>query len=189
LVTKYKTVDPLTGEDLPEGEPGELAVTGPQVMRGYYGKPEETAAVFAGDWMRSGDLGVIRPDGYIVLTGRSRELYKRGGEVVAPSEVEDVLTARPDVAQAYVIGAPDDYWGEVGVAFVVAAAGVAPVAEELVTACRERLARFKVPDRVVFVAAEQLPKTATGKVQKFQLAAMVPAGQREVVGDDQAHMP
>jgi fatty-acyl-CoA synthase len=174
LVTAYKTVDPLSGDDLPDGEPGELAVAGPQVMRGYYGKPEDTAAVFVDGWMRSGDLGVIRPDGYIVLTGRSRELYKRGAELVAPHEIEDVLSGRADVAQAYVIGVPDDYWGEVGVAFVVAAAGASPDAEELVAYCGQRLARFKVPERVVFLAAEDLPKTATGKVQKFQLAKMVP---------------
>jgi fatty-acyl-CoA synthase len=124
--------------------------------------------------MRSGDLGVIRPDGYLVLTGRSRELYKRGAELVAPHEVEDVLTGRPDVAQAYVIGVSDDYWGEIGVAFVVAAAGADPAAEELIAHCRERLARFKVPDRVVFLAADEMPKTTTGKVQKFQLAKMVP---------------
>ncbi|MFZ0215148.1 MAG: AMP-binding protein [Candidatus Dormiibacterota bacterium] len=171
LVTSYKTIDPLTGADLPGGEEGELAVRGPQVMRGYYGKPEETAAQFLDDvWLRSGDLGRIRADGYIELTGRSKELYKRGGELVAPKEIEDLLTRRGDVAQAYVVGVGDDRFGEVGWAFVVPAAGQSPTAEDLLADCRSRLARFKVPERVVFLDARDLPTTGSGKVQKFRLA-------------------
>lgn len=170
LVTSYKTVDPITGVDLPDGQPGELAVTGPQLMRGYYGKPEETAEVLAGGWLRSGDLGVIRHDGYIELTGRSKELYKRGAELVSPKEIEELLSARPEVAQAYIVGVPDEWWGEIGVAFVVPAADAHPTSEDLLAHCDANLARFKVPERVVFIAGEELPTTPTGKVQKFRLA-------------------
>jgi fatty-acyl-CoA synthase len=172
LVTAYKTVDPITGEDLPAGEPGELAVTGPQVMLGYYGKPAETAAVLSDGWLRSGDLGVIRPDGYLVLTGRSKELYKRGAELVSPKEVEELLSARPDIAQAYVVGVPNELWGEVGIAFVIAATGAAPGGDELLEHCRAHLARFKVPERAILIRPEDLPMTPTGKVQKFRLAEM-----------------
>jgi fatty-acyl-CoA synthase len=171
-VTQYKTVDPITGEDLAADQPGELALTGPQLMLGYYCKPDETAAVLSGGWLRSGDLGLIRPDGYIVLTGRSSELYKRGSELVAPKEIEDSLSGRPDIAQAYVVGVPDELWGEVGVAFVVPAANYQPTSDELVAHCRDHLARFKVPDRVQLIEAEELPTTATGKVQKFRLTEM-----------------
>ena len=170
LVADYKVVDPVTGEDLPEGAEGELAVRGPQIMRGYYNLPEETAAALNGEgWLRSGDLGRIRPDGYLVLTGRSKELYKRGGELVAPKEIEDVLTSHPDVSQAYVVGLPDDRWGEIGCAFVIAVPGAAPDATALLALCRDKLARFKVPDQIRFITADELPTTATGKVQKFRL--------------------
>jgi fatty-acyl-CoA synthase len=170
LVADYKVVDPVTGEDLPEGAEGELAVRGPQIMRGYYNLPEETAAALDGEgWLRSGDLGRIRPDGYLVLTGRSKELYKRGGELVAPKEIEDVLTSHPDVSQAYVVGLPDDRWGEIGCAFVIAVPGAAPDATALLALCRDKLARFKVPDQIRFITADELPTTATGKVQKFRL--------------------
>ncbi len=168
-VVAYKTVDPLTGADLPEGAEGELAARGPIVTRGYYRKPEETAAVLDADgWLRSGDLGRVGPDGSLVLTGRSSELYKCGGELVAPKEVEDVLTTHPAVAQAYVVGIPDERMGEVGCAWVVADGEVDP--EALLGRCRERLARFKVPAHVLLLGTEELPTTATGKVQKFLLA-------------------
>lgn len=182
-VADYKVVDPVTGEDLPEGSEGELAVRGPQVMRGYYNLPEETAAVLTEDgWLRSGDLGRIRPDGYLVLTGRSKELYKRGGELVAPKEIEDVLTCFPGVSQAFVVGLPDDRWGEVGCAFVVPTAGASLDAEALTAFCKAKLARFKVPDQIHFLSAEELPTTATGKVQKFRLVQRAMAGNSQAKG-------
>lgn len=170
LASEYRTVDPFSGRELPPGEEGELVVRGPLVMRGYYHKPEETAAVLGEDgWMRSGDLGTVGGDGYLRLTGRSKELYKCGGELVAPKEVEETLTARDDVAQAYVVGVPDDRMGEVGWAYVVPSVGAAPEGSELIDYCRQILARFKVPSRVVLLGAEDLPITPTGKVQKFKL--------------------
>ena len=171
LLARYRTVDPDSGEDLPDGAPGELVVEGPIVTRGYHDAPEATAAAFDGRGrLRSGDLGTIRDDGYLVLTGRSKDLYKCGGEQVMPAEVENVLTALPGVSQAHVVGLPDERMGEVGCAFVVAAEGHAPTAEELLAHCRAELSRFKIPEHVVFCSAADLPLTASGKVQKFVLA-------------------
>ncbi len=170
LLVVYKTVHPLTGEDLPSGAEGELTARGPILTHGYFAKPAETAAVLDADgWLRSGDLGRIAPDGSVVLTGRSNELYKCGGELVAPKEVEECLTSHPGVAQAYVVGVADDRMGEVGCAWVIAEGDEAPDPQELIDRCRERLARFKVPTQVLFLEAGQLPTTATGKVQKFRL--------------------
>jgi fatty-acyl-CoA synthase len=175
-LTEYRTIDVLSGEPLPAGEEGELAARGPTNMIGFYAKPEETAlALDDGGWVRSGDLGYVREDRYIVLTGRSKELYKSGGELVMPKEVEDVLSQHPGVSQAYAVGVADERWGEMGVACVVAKAGVEVTAEELIELCKARLARFKVPRRVVFLAAEDLPTTPTGKVQKFRLVRMAQA--------------
>ncbi|MCD2194629.1 AMP-binding protein [Actinomycetospora endophytica] len=172
-LTEYRTIDVLDGEPLPAGEEGELAARGPTNMIGFYAKPEETALALDDEgWVRSGDLGYVRDDRYIVLTGRSKELYKSGGELVMPKEVEDVLSQHPGVSQAYAVGVADERWGEMGVACVVAKAGVEVTAEELIELCKARLARFKVPRRVVFLAAEDLPTTPTGKVQKFRLVRM-----------------
>jgi fatty-acyl-CoA synthase len=171
LLASYKTVDPLTGEDLPAGHEGELTVRGPIVTTGYYKKPEETRAVIdAAGWLRSGDLGRIDTgNGHLVLTGRSKELYKCGGELVAPKEVEETLTDHPAVAQAFVVGLPDERMGEVGCAYVVPKSADPPRPDELISHCRERLARFKVPAHVIYLSAGELPTTATGKVQKFRL--------------------
>jgi fatty-acyl-CoA synthase len=169
-VGEFRTVEPYTLEFLPEGEEGELVFRGPTATPGYFRDPKLTAELLMDDgWVRSGDLGRIRPDGYIELTGRSKELYKTGGELVAPREVEDVLDQHPDVAQSFVIGIPDERWGEIGGAFVVPASGKTPDPEELQAWCRERLAKYKWPRHVFFAAADDLPKTPTGKVQKFQL--------------------
>ena len=178
LVVTYKTVDPLSGADLPDGAEGELTARGPILTHGYYAKPDETAAALDSDgWLRSGDLGRIDPDGSVVLTGRSKELYKCGGELVAPKEVEECLSSHPDVAQAYVVGLPDERMGEIGCAWVVPAGAEPPDPEPLIARCRERLARFKVPERVLFLSAEELPTTATGKVQKFRLIERARAHQ------------
>ena len=169
-LVEYKTVG-IDGRDLSPGSEGELVARGPIVATGYFEKPEETAAVsLPGGWLRSGDLGLVRDDGYLVLTGRSKDLYKCGGELVTPVEVEARLTEHPDVAQAYVLGLPDERMGEIGCAFVVAAEGASPSPEALIEHCRTSLARFKVPARVVLVSAAELPLTASGKVQKFRLA-------------------
>ena len=166
----YKTVDPLTGEDLPAGAEGELVSTGPTHMLGYWDKPEETALALRGGWVYSGDLGVVKPDGYLRVTGRSKELYKSGGELVMPKEIEDLLTRHPGVSQAFVVGVADERWGDVGCAWIVPEPGVTVDAAELIALCKEKLARFKVPKHVLFVDPADLPTTPTGKVQKFRLA-------------------
>jgi fatty-acyl-CoA synthase len=178
-LTEYRTLDVLTGDPLPPGAEGELAARGPTNMLGFYGKPEETVLALDDGWVRSGDLGYVRDDRYVVLTGRSKELYKSGGELVMPKEVEEVLSQHPAISQAFAVGVADERWGEIGVACVVARPGVEVTADELVELCRARLARFKVPRRVLFLAAEDLPTTPTGKVQKFRLARMA-AGRAEV---------
>jgi fatty-acyl-CoA synthase len=170
LVT-YKLVDAFTGADADPAGEGELVARGAIVSRGYYRKPEETAAVLDADgWLRSGDLGRIDAHGYLRITGRSKDLYKCGGELVMPVEVEAHLTEHPDVAQAYVVGVPDERMGEVGCAYVVPVAGRTPSPEALIEHCRAGLARFKVPARIVLREAAELPLTASGKVQKFLLA-------------------
>lgn len=169
-VAVYKTCDPFTGAILPDGAEGELICRSPMATRGYFALPQRTAELFLeGGWLRSGDLGRVLPDGTLVLTGRSKELYKSGGELVAPKEVEDVLCAHEGVEQAFVIGLPDERWGEIGAAWIVRS-GAAQVSEaELITWSQARLAKFKWPRHILFASADELPKTPTGKVQKFEL--------------------
>jgi fatty-acyl-CoA synthase len=170
-LAEYKAVDQVSGADLPRGQEGELVARGPIVSSGYFGQPEATAAAtLPGGWLRSGDLGFVREDGALVVTGRAKDVYKCGGELVMPAEVEACLTRRPDIAQAYVVGVPDARMGEVGCAWVVPADQAKPDAEEVIGYCRAELARFKVPVYVLFTTADRLPLTVSGKVQKFKLA-------------------
>jgi fatty-acyl-CoA synthase len=170
-LAEYKAVDQVTGADLPRGREGELAARGPIVSSGYFEQPEATAAAtMPGGWLRSGDLGYVREDGALVLTGRAKDVYKCGGELVMPAEVETCLTRHPGIAQAYVVGVPDSRMGEVGCAWLVPAGEAELDAEEVIGYCRAELARFKVPAYVLFITAGQLPLTVSGKVQKFKLA-------------------
>jgi fatty-acyl-CoA synthase len=170
VLAVYKTVDRETGADLPAGAIGELLVKGPIVTPGYYKHPEETAATFTADgWLRTGDLGQIDEEGFLSLTGRKKESYRCGGELVVPKQVEDLLTSYPGVSQAHVVPVPHDRMGEVGVAWVVPEAGAVLDGDDLIKYCAERLARFKVPTRVLFADAEDLPVSASGKIQKFKL--------------------
>jgi fatty-acyl-CoA synthase len=140
-------------------------------MSGFWDRPQESAEALRGGWLHSGDLGRVGADGYLQLTGRSKELYKSGGELVMPKEVEDLLSRHPGVSQAYAVGVPDDRWGEVGCAWVVPEPGAHLDPAELIALCREHLARFKVPKHVLLISADELPTTPTGKVQKFRLVA------------------
>jgi len=162
-------VDPATGTALPPGEVGEFRVKG-YLTPGYYREPEQTRAAFDAEGaFITGDLGVVREDGRVSFRGRLKELIKTGGANVAPLEVEAVLLSHPAVQQAYVVGAADRARGEVGVAAVELRPGASATAEALTAFCRERLASYKVPARIVFRTAEQFPRTATGKVQKPRL--------------------
>jgi fatty-acyl-CoA synthase len=166
---EYRTVDPMTGEPLPDGAEGELRSQGPTHMLGFWDKPAETELAIRDGWVHSGDLGLVRPDGYLQLTGRSKELYKSGGELVMPKEIEELVTALPGVSQAYAVGVPDDRWGEAGCLWVVPEPGASVEVEAVLQVCREKLARFKVPKYVMLIDAADLPTTPTGKVQKFAL--------------------
>jgi fatty-acyl-CoA synthase len=172
-VAVYKVIDPETGIDLPHDTDGELVAKGPVVTRGYYKKPEETAAAFTPDgWLRTGDVGRISADDYVTLTGRIKETYRCNGEMVMPREVELLFDDHPQIAQALVVGVPDPRAGEAGCLCIVPRNGTLPDAEALIATCAEKLARFKVPRHVVFLKAEDIPLTVTGRPQKFKLAKL-----------------
>jgi fatty-acyl-CoA synthase len=169
-ICRYRTADPLTGAELPAGAVGELVSTGPTHMLGFWDKPDETAAALRRGWVFSGDLGRVGDGGYVQITGRSKELYKSGGELVMPKEIEELLSRYPGVSQVYAVGVPDERWGEVGCAWIVPEPGAEIDPDELIEMCKERLARFKVPKYVLLTTAADLPTTSTGKVQKFKLS-------------------
>lgn len=160
--------DPQTMAEVPaDGETmGEVMFRGNVVMSGYLKNPEATAAAFAGGHFRSGDLGVRHADGHVELKDRSKDIIISGGENISSIEVEGVLYKHPAVAEAAVVAAPDEKWGETPVAFVERKPGAEASAGEIIAFCREHLAHFKCPTRVEFV---ELPKTVTGKIQKFEL--------------------
>jgi fatty-acyl-CoA synthase len=145
---------------------GEVVMRGNNVMSGYYNDPEATAKAFRGGWFHSGDLGVWHPDGYIELKDRAKDIIISGGENISSQEVEKVLMEHPAVLEVCVVGVPDAKWGEVPKAFVTLRPGRSATAEELIAFCRERIAHYKCPRYVEF---GDLPKTATGKIQKFVL--------------------
>jgi long-chain acyl-CoA synthetase len=165
-----RVVDPLTGDDVAAHETGEIWLRAPNVMRGYFGRPDETAAALAPDgWLRTGDGGYLDESGYLFLTDRVKDMIVSGGENVYPIEVEEVLSRHPAVAEAAVVGVPDERWGETVKAFVVLRPGHASTAEELEAFARERLAGYKLPRRFEFV--DDFPRTASGKVLKRELRA------------------
>jgi fatty-acyl-CoA synthase len=145
---------------------GEIVFRGNIVMKGYLKNEKATISSFEGGWFRTGDLAVIEPDGYIKIKDRSKDIIISGGENISSLEVEDVLYRHKDVLAAAVVAAPDEKWGEVPVAFVELREDATPTQEEFLEFCREHMARFKVPKRFLFGA---LPKTSTGKIQKFIL--------------------
>ncbi|MDZ8275853.1 long-chain-fatty-acid--CoA ligase [Microbacterium aquimaris] len=166
--TECRVVDPEDpSQDVPAGEPGELLVRGPQVFSGYYRKPDETAAVFAGDWFRTGDIVRIDEDGFVRIVDRIKELVITGGFNVAPTEVENALRQHPAVADAAVVGLPDERAGEQVVAAVVAAPGHDIDPEVIRAFAREELTPYKVPRRVVVV--DELPTSLIGKVLRRQV--------------------
>ena len=145
---------------------GEVMFRGNVVMKGYLKNKSATDAAFAGGWFHSGDLGVKHPDGYLQLRDRSKDIIISGGENISSIEVEDALFEHPAVALAAVVARPDEKWGETPCAFVELKPGQTATADELIDWCRARLARYKCPRHIVFA---EIPKTSTGKVQKFAL--------------------
>jgi acyl-CoA synthetase (AMP-forming)/AMP-acid ligase II len=157
------------GSPLPAGEPGEITVRGYNVMAGYFEDPDQTADTIDADgWLHTGDIGVIDERGYVRITDRKKDMFIVGGFNAYPAEIESLLTRHPGVAQAAVVGVPDERLGEVGLAFIVAATGVARLSEdELIAWSRDNMANFKVPRTIRFVDA--LPLNASGKVLKYEL--------------------
>src|SRR5262245_2350564 len=170
LVTsgELRVVDEEGNEVPKDGETmGEIVVQGNTVMLGYYRDPEATAKVIRGGWFYTGDAAVVHPDGYVQIRDRLKDVIISGGENISSVEVEGVLLRHPAVQEVAIVGLPHEYWGEVPHAFVVLRAGSRAAGEELRQFARERLAHFKAPHGVTFV--QELPKTATGKVQKYVL--------------------
>jgi fatty-acyl-CoA synthase len=168
---ELRVVDPASGEDVAPGANGELWARGYVVMKGYYNMPEQTAAAITPDgWLRTGDQACIGADGNVRITGRIKDLIIRGGENIAPKEVEDVLRLHPAVLDVSVYGINSEFFGEEVAAAIRTTSGVATDATELIEFCEAKLARFKVPRHVRFV--ESFPMTASGKIQKFRLREM-----------------
>jgi fatty-acyl-CoA synthase len=167
--TDVKVADITTGKPVLAGEVGELCARGYLVMRGYHDAPEATAqAIDAEGWYHTGDLGSMDAEGYLRIEGRVKDMIIRGGENIYPRQIEDVLFAHPAIAEAAVVGIPDEQWGEVVAAYLRVAPGHAqPSTDELRAHCREHLAAFKTPLHWVFI--EEFPMTPSGKIQKFRL--------------------
>ncbi|HSK38989.1 MAG TPA: AMP-binding protein, partial [Arenibaculum sp.] len=168
-------LDPETMKPTPaDGETiGEVMFRGNIVMKGYLKNSKATDEAFAGGWFHSGDLGVMHPDGYIQLKDRSKDIIISGGENISSIEVEDALYKHPAVASCGIVARQDEKWGEVPVAYVELKPGKAATEAEIIEHCRGLLARFKVPKAVIFA---EIPKTSTGKIQKFRLRDMAKAG-------------
>ena len=164
--THIRVVDD-EGNDVPAGEVGELASASPYLFAGYLNLPEATARSMRGDWFVSGDLARLDDEGYLYLVDRKNDMIISGGENVYPREVEEVLLAHPAVAECGVVGTPHAYWGEQVTAFVVLRAGMNATADDLFSACREKLSRYKVPKEIRFMAA--LPRNSMGKVLRRAL--------------------
>lgn len=155
------------GRDLAAGEVGEILVRGPNVMRGYWKRPQETMEALKDGWLHTGDLGRLDEDGYLYLVDRKKDMIISGGENIYPREVEEVLSLHPGVLEAAVVGLPDQHWGEKVVAYVVAKQRYCISHQELDQHCRKSLAGYKCPRQYFFV--EELPRTSTGKVLKRAL--------------------
>ncbi len=152
---------------LPQGEIGEVVIAGESGTSGYLGNPEANASAFTDGWFHTGDQGKLDEEGYLYLTGRLKELILRGGENIAPREIDEVLLTHPAVAEAIAFGVPDEKYGEEVAAAVVLRETATP--EELIAHCRERLAAFKTP-KTIYIT-DQIPRTATGKIQRRIVAA------------------
>jgi fatty-acyl-CoA synthase len=165
---EVRIVRPETLDDVADGEPGELIARGHGIMKGYYHKPEETAAAITPDgWLHSGDLAVRTADGYYRITGRIKDMIIRGGENIYPREIEEFLYMHPSIADVQVVGLPDECFGEEVAAWIRLKPGAALTAEDVRAYCRQCIAHYKVPRYVVFV--DEYPTTVTGKVQKYRL--------------------
>ena len=168
---EQKIIDPATGRVVPRGVPGEICYRGHNIMRGYYDDPHATrAAIDPAGWLHSGDMAVMDDQGYVQITGRLKDMICRGGEKIFPREIEEFLFTHPQIAESYVIGVPDSYYGEQVMAWVKMKPGQTMTAGELQSFCRGKIMDYKIPHYVKFV--DDFPKTVTGKVQKYRMREM-----------------
>ena len=161
-----RIVDPITLEDLPFGAEGELIVRGPNLMQGYHNKPAETAAALKKGWYHTGDLAKSDPNGYLTITGRIKELIIRGGQNIAPAEIEEVAIRHHQVLDCAVVGVPHATLGEVPYLFVVAEKNELDV-DSLLAHCRVSLSSYKIPEATHIVS--EIPRTGSGKIMRFKL--------------------
>lgn len=168
-LTESKVVDLATGlQELPPGEVGELIIRGPQVMKGYWNMPEETAVTLRDGWLYTGDLARVDEEGYVYIVDRKKDMILAGGFNVYPRDVEEVLYQHPSIQEAVVVGVPDPYRGETVKAFIVQKPNADLTEEAVIAFCREHLAAYKAPRLIEF--RDSLPKTAVGKILRRTLA-------------------
>lgn len=160
----------LDGEVLPPDEMGEIVVRGPNMMKGYWKRPDATAETIQDGWLFTGDMGKLDKDGYLYVIDRRKDMILSGGENVYPAEIEKVIRDMPGVSDASVIGVPDEKWGEVGMVFIEKGEGTPPEPEEVTAFCRSRLAGYKVPRYIAYI--DELPRNPSGKVLKKNLRAL-----------------
>jgi long-chain acyl-CoA synthetase len=165
-IIEVKTVD-AGDHEVPQGEQGEIIIRGPNIMKGYFEQPEETAATLRNGWLHSGDIGVFDPEGYLYIVDRIKDVIITGGENVFPKEVEDLLHQHRAVNECGVVGFPHQEYGEAVTAFVTVKPDMTVDEKELIAFCKERMARYKVPKSIRFVA--DLPKTPQGKILRREL--------------------
>ncbi len=166
-----RIISPATGEDVPFGEEGELITRGPNLMSGYHNKPEETAAALRKGWYYTGDLARSDANGFLTITGRLKELIIRGGQNIAPGEIEEVVNMMEQVLDSAVVGIPHEHLGEVPAIFVVQREGFPATADAIIAYCAERLSSYKIPHSVHFV--REIPRTGSGKIIRFKLREMI----------------
>jgi long-chain acyl-CoA synthetase len=169
--TDLKIVDLETGtKELPAGVAGEICIRGPQLMTGYYKKPEETKNALREGWLYTGDIGFLDEDGHLTLVDRKKDMIVAGGYNVYPKEIDEVLFGHPKILEACAVGLPDEYRGETVKAFIVVRSGETLTEEEIIEYCRERLTPYKVPRKIAFL--DSLPKSAVGKILRRELRAL-----------------
>lgn len=166
-----RIVDAVTRLDVPAGAEGELIVRGPNVMLGYHNKPEDTSKALVDGWYLTGDLARADANGLITITGRLKEIIIRGGQNIAPAEIEEVVAQLPGVLDCAVVAGKHEALGEVPVLFVVPREGERPAGDAIKEQCRQRLSAYKVPDRVLLV--DMIPRTGSGKIQRFLLQKLL----------------
>jgi fatty-acyl-CoA synthase len=174
LHTEVKIVNE-DGNEVDQGEVGEILIKGPNVTPGYWNNEEATEKSFVDGWLKTGDAAQMDDEGFIYIVDRQKDMYISGGENVYPAEVENVIYQLPEIAEAAIIGVPDKKWGETGKAYIVLKPDCNLSEEDIINHCLKNLAKFKIPASVDFIAA--LPRNATGKVLKRNL-------REEVVGSD-----